>query len=81
MRGGEEGVATIDDARAQLLAGQARRMKHDSVEAAGLLRRGETEQAAELLERISAYANFIAAWLEDIAQPPRETPGRGKSRR
>ena len=81
MWGGAEAVATIDDARAQLLAGQARRMKHDSVEAARLRRRGETEQAAELLERISAYANFIAAWLEDMTQPPRETPSRGKSGR
>lgn len=75
--GGE--VAMIDE-RARLPAGQARRMKHDSETAGRLLRRGNTEEAAELLRQIASYANFIAAWLEDITQPPREPPMRGKSR-
>ena len=79
MGGGE--VATINDERAQLLAGQARRIKHDSQTAAQLLRTGQTEEAAELLQRIAGYANFIAAWLDEITQPPREPPMRGKSRR
>ena len=79
MGGGE--VATINDARAELLAGQARRMKHDCQAAAALLRCGKTDEAAEMLQRIAGYANFIAAWLEDVTQPPREPPIRGKSRR
>lgn len=74
-------MATIDDDRAQLLAGQARRMKHDSETAAELLRAGRTLEAAELLQRIASYANFIAAWLDDVITPRREPPIRGKSRR
>ena len=77
-RGGD--VATIDDGRAELLAGQARRMKQDSLTAVALLRDGQAEEAAELLRRVASYATFIAAWLEDMTQPPREPPMRGKSR-
>lgn len=73
-------MPTIDDARAQLLAGQARRMKNDIRQAADLLRRGHTGEASRLVETAVGYANFVSAWLDDIARPPREVPMRGKSR-
>jgi hypothetical protein len=74
-------MATIDDDRAKLLAGQARRMRNDIQHAAELLRHGDTDEATRLLDTASGYANFVAAWLEDIASPPRDVPMRGKSRR
>jgi hypothetical protein len=64
--------------RAQLLAGQARRLTNDIEQAATLVRRGERDEAARLLDTATIYANFVAAWLEDIARPPRgESPIRG----
>ena len=78
--GGEGTMPTIDDARAELLAGQARRMKNDMRQAADLLRRGHMEEASRLVETACGYANFVSAWLDDIVRPPRDVPIRGKSR-
>ena len=74
-------VAFIDDGRAQLLAGQAQRMKQDSEEAAALLRRGKVDEAARMLDRNRAYANAIWHELDLLTRPPREALFRGKSRR
>jgi hypothetical protein len=73
-------MATIDDHRAKLLAGQARRMKSDIQHVADLLREGKTEEATRVLDTAQLYVTFVTAWLEDIASPPREVPMRGKSR-
>ena len=73
-------VAFIDDGRAQLLAGQAQRMKLDSEEAAELLRRGKLDEAARMLDRNRAYANAIWHELDLLTRPPRNALMRGKSR-
>jgi hypothetical protein len=55
-------MATIDDGRAQLLAGQAERLRNDAAKACELLRRGDVAGAADILERNSLYAKAI--WHE-----------------
>ncbi|HEU5185579.1 MAG TPA: hypothetical protein VFU01_13485 [Gemmatimonadaceae bacterium] len=74
-------MATIDDDRVQLLAGQARRLKSDLAHATDLLRDGKPDEASRILDNATGYANFVTAWLEDLARPPRDIPMRGKSRR
>ena len=60
-------MATMDDGRAELLAGQARRTRQDSLTAVALLRDGQAEEAAAFLHGVASHANFIAARLEDIS--------------
>jgi hypothetical protein len=73
-------MATIDDGRAQLLAGQAERLRNEAAKACELLRRGDVVGTQELLERNRAYANAIWHELWLLTQPPREPAIRGKSR-
>ena len=74
-------MATIDDSRAPLLAGQAERLRNDARKADELLRTGKVEEARELVARNVLYANAIWHELHLLTQPPREIPIRGKSRR
>jgi hypothetical protein len=73
-------MATIDDARARLVAGQAARLRDDAREADELLRRGRIDEARALVQRNRQYANAIWHELDLLVQPPREIPIRGKSR-
>lgn len=73
-------MATIDDGRAQLLAGQAARLRDDARSAAELLRRGKVDEALELVTRNASYANAIWHELYLVTQPPRPPAVRGKSR-
>src|SRR5687767_3812558 len=74
------GMATIDDGRAQLLAGQARAVKEDARRAGELLRVARIEEAAELrAEQLSVCVrNRLRARSADAvpARPgdPREIP-------
>lgn len=43
----DRGMATIDDARAQLLAGQAARLRNNAREADEFFRRGKIDEARE----------------------------------
>jgi hypothetical protein len=74
-------MATIDDARAQLVAGQAERLRNKARKADELLRQGKVEEARELVASNVQYANAIWHELDLLTQPPREIPIRGKSRR
>lgn len=74
-------MATIDDARARLVAGQAERLRNDARKASELLRLGKIEEAREFLEINAQYAHTIWHELWLLTQPPREIPIRGKSRR
>ena len=56
-------MATIDEGRAQLLAGQAERLRNEAAKACELLRRGDVAAAVEMLERNQAYANAICTSL------------------
>lgn len=73
-------MAMIDDGRAQLLAGQAERLRNEAAKACELLQRGDVAGAAELLERNRMYANAIWHELDLLTRPPREPAVRGKSR-
>jgi hypothetical protein len=73
-------MATIPDDRAQLVAGQARALKEDARRAGELLRCGKIDEATELVASNFRYACAIAAELDLLTRPPRETPIRGKSR-
>jgi hypothetical protein len=70
-------MATIDDARAQLLAGQAARLRDDAPKAAELLRREKYDEARELIAHNFSYANAIWHELDLLTQPPREIRPRG----
>jgi hypothetical protein len=74
-------MATIDDARARLVAGQAARLRDDARLADELLRRGKIDEAREVVSRNAAYARAIWHELDLLTRPPREIPIRGKSRR
>lgn len=74
-------MATIDDARARLVAGQAARLRDDARLADELFRRGKIEEAREVVSRNVAYAHTIWHELDLLTRPPREIPIRGKSRR
>ena len=74
-------MATIDDARARLVAGQAARLRADARLADELLRRGKIDEARELVARNFSYANAIWHELDLLTRPPREPPIRGKSPR
>ena len=74
-------MATIDDGRAALLAGQAERLKNDARKADELLRQGKIGEARELVARNVSYAQAIWCELHYLTQPPRESVVRGKSRR
>lgn len=69
-------MAQIDDGRAQFLAGQARLLRADAIEAAELLRRGRVEEAAIMLDRNQAYLTAIAHELTLLTKP-RESRDRG----
>jgi hypothetical protein len=73
-------VANLDDARAQLLAGQAERLRNDAARACELLGRGSTAELVELLERNRVYANAIWHELDLLTRPPGVPQVRGKSR-
>lgn len=73
-------MATIDDARAKLVAGQAERLRNDARKASELLRLGRIEEARELLEINAQYAHTIWHELDLLTRPPREVPIRGKLR-
>jgi hypothetical protein len=73
-------MATIDDARARLVAGQAARLRDDARRADELLRRGKIDEARELVARNFSYACAIAHELELLTRPPREPVVRGTSR-
>lgn len=77
---GRWGMATIDESRAQLVAGQAERLRNDARQAEELLRRGKIDEARELVARNVQYANAIWHELDLLTRPPREVPIRGKSR-
>lgn len=79
-RMGGGAVAYIDDGRAQLLAGQAERLRNDAVRACDLLQRGAISEVAELLERMRVYGNTIWHELDLLTRPPRPPVIRGKSR-
>ena len=51
-------MATIDDARARLVAGQAARLRDDARLADDLLRRGKIDEAREVLARNVSYARL-----------------------
>lgn len=70
-------MATIDDGRAQLLAGQAERLKNDARKADELLRLGKIDAARELVARNANYANAIAHEFRLAIEPPREPIVRG----
>lgn len=55
-------MATIDDARAQLVAGQATRLRDDARQADELLRQGKIDEARTLVAQNVGYANAI--WHE-----------------
>jgi hypothetical protein len=74
-------MATLDDARAQLVAGQAARLRDDARQADELLRRGKIEEARAILAQNVAYANAIWHELDLLTRPSPEVPIRGKSRR
>lgn len=73
-------MATIDDARARLVAGQAARLRDDARLADDLLRRGKIEEARELVSRNAACARAIWHELDLLTRPSREPVVRGKSR-
>ena len=73
-------MATIDDARARLVAGQAARLRDDARLADELLRRGKIDEAHALVTRNVAYANAIWHELDLMTRPPPAIPIRGKSR-
>lgn len=73
-------MATIDDARARLVAGQAARFRDDARLADELLQRGRIDEARALVARNAGYAKAIWHELELLMQPPLEVPARGKSR-
>ena len=73
-------MATINDERAHLVAGQAERLRNDARKADELLRIGNVEEARELVARNVQYANAIWHELHLLTQPPKEVPIRGKSR-
>ena len=74
-------MATIDDARARLVAGQGERLRNDARQADELLRQGKVDEARVLVQRNVQYANTIWHELDLLTRPPREIPIRGKSRR
>jgi hypothetical protein len=74
-------MATIDGARARLVAGQAAQLRDDARRADELLRRGKIDEARELVSRSFLYANAIWQELDLLMRPPQEIPIRGKSRR
>jgi hypothetical protein len=74
-------MATIDDARARLVAGQAARLRNEARQADQCLRRGQISEARELVARNAAYANAIWHELDLLTRPPRPPAFRGKSRR
>jgi hypothetical protein len=78
---GRWGMATIDDDRAQLLAGQAARLRDETRQADELLRLGKIDEARVLVARNVTYARAIWHELDLLTRPPREVPIRGKSRR
>jgi hypothetical protein len=73
-------MATIDDARARLVAGQAAQLRDDARRADELLRRGKVDEARELVARNFSYACAIAHELDLLTRPPREPPIRAKTR-
>ena len=73
-------MATVDDARAQLVAGQAEKLRNDARKADELLRQGKVDEARELLAQNVRYAHTIWHELYLLTQPPREPVVRGKSR-
>jgi hypothetical protein len=73
-------MATIDDGRAQLLAGQAARLRDETAKADELLRQGKIDEARELVARNASYARAIWHELDLLTRPPPEIPMRGKSR-
>jgi hypothetical protein len=77
---GRWGVATIDDACARLVAGQAVQLRDDARLADELLRRGKIEEAPEVVARNVTYARVIWHELDLLTRPPREPVMRGKSR-
>ena len=52
-------MATIDDGRAELLAGQAERLRNDARKADELLRKGKIDEAREIIARNVGYVNTI----------------------
>jgi hypothetical protein len=73
-------MATIDDARARLVAGQAAQLRDDARRADELLRRGKIDEARALLTRNFSYANAIWHELDLLTRPPPQIRSRGKSR-
>jgi hypothetical protein len=73
-------MATIDDARARLVAGQAAQLRDDARLADELLRLGKIDGARALVSRNVAYARAIWHELDLLIRPPQEIPIRGKSR-
>ena len=73
-------MATIADDRAQLLAGQAERLRNDAARADELLRQGKVDEAREILAANVHYARTIWHELYLLTEPPREPVVRGKSR-
>jgi hypothetical protein len=69
-------MARIDDARAQLVAGQAERLRNDARKASELLRLGKIAEARELLEINAQYAHTIWFELAMLTRPPREPVAR-----
>jgi hypothetical protein len=74
------GMAHIDDSPAQLLAGQARRVKEDARKAEELIHLGRIDEARQLVARNAGYAQAIWCELDYLTGPPREPEVRGKSR-
>lgn len=73
-------MATIDDGRAQLFAGQAQQLKEDTRRAGEALRCGRLEEAAQLVANIFLYSCAVACELDYLTKPAPEPRVRGKSR-
>jgi hypothetical protein len=63
-------MATIEDDRARLIAGQAARLRDDARRADELIRRGKIDEARELVARNTQYANAIWHELDLLTRPP-----------
>jgi hypothetical protein len=73
-------MATIDDGRAQLLAGRAAQLKENERTAGELLRQRKLDELAVIIDRNFLGATAIWHELDLLTRAPREIPIRGKSR-
>ena len=73
-------MATINESRAQLVAGQAERLRNGARTADELPRQGKVDEARVLLAQNVRYAHTIWHVLDLLTRPPREPVMRGKSR-